>query len=439
MKNSLRAVFGLLSLSLAWVPVFAQAQTPYSERMQQWLNQRQYEEAYRYAQNHADVNDASYGLWMGVAAQGMGKLHEAEALLQNFIDTHPEHPQAPRARLELGLTLYLLGDMSRANAELTRVAQVNPPETVLNKIQQLKSLAEQSSPWQFSGQLEAGGGHDSNANAGITSANVVLPTLGSVTINESGLKTSAAFSTLVGAGTVNYRWDRNWSALAIGSLETKLYKSYSNLNQTTPLIGLGGMWQQDNMKWRLLQIFQQLQLGGEKYRDYSSTNLELTYDMDTRNRWTFVGSTGRMDYNQANQTRNSDVMTYAVDYTHAFKMDGNPVLTLGLSDSKETSTTGHSEFGRRIKGNKLAISFEPGPSWYSGAQALVQNIRHEELDPLYLVTRADSYKSLGIFVGHKYSAQVSFQLDWQHLHNNSNIDIWTNDRNILSFKIRSSF
>lgn len=426
-------------LCFALLPGLVQSQAQYSQQMQQMLDKLQYEEAYNHAQSKGSPLEEEFALWKGVAAQGVGRLNESEELLESFIRNYPNHPQVPRARLELGFTLVLLGEMRRAEAQLAMVMQANPPPNVQAKIKMLRSMAAVSSPWQFSSQFEAGLGHDSNANAGVTTANMVLPTLGAVTIDAAGLKTPADFQMVNGVGSVAYRWDRRISLLAVGSLEAKSFQGHSELNQLSAMAGWGGIWQHDHYKVRLLQLLQQLQLGGVKYRDHLSTNLEWTQNISSQGKWTFLVTGGRMDYGSLNATRNARVSTYALEYTHSFNVVTSPVASVGLSDSKESSRVSRPEFGRKVKAVKMALSLEPAKGWTSGLHWTRQDIDHDGADPLYALIRSDQYKAQGIFVGQKLAPNLSWQLDLQRLRNVSNIEVWTHDRNILTLKLRTTF
>ncbi len=432
-----RPVFSALLLILS--SFSAQSQVRNSDQLRELIDQMQFEQAYKLAQDESNARDDEYLLWRGIAAQGIGQLDESQDLLEQFIRKYPTHSQLPRARLELALIYILRGEMQHAEAQLVKVVQANPPPNVLTKIEFLRTLATQGTPWQFAGQLEFSAGHDSNANAGVTSANLVLPTLGSVTINSSGLKTPAAFQTFSGVATAAYRINPHLNLLTVGSAELKSYQTHSELNQINAMAGAGTVWQQNANRWRLLQLWQQLQLGGERYRDINTTNLEWTHDINRNSRMILVGSVGTMVYGEANASRNANVTTYAADYVHTFRMEKNPVAIIGLSDSKENSKVNHPEFGRRIKGAKVEFSLEPWTGGSTGLQWIKQNIHHDGADPLYVMTRSDKYNIQNIYIRHKYNPTLSWQLDFQRLRNVSNIEVWTHDRNIVSLKLRFNF
>lgn len=436
-RFKIRLAFSVTLLILS--PLSAQSQARNSDQLRELIDQMQFEQAYKLAQDESNARDDEYLLWKGVAALGLGQLDESQDLLEQFIRKHPTHTQLPRARLELALIYILRGEMQHAEAQLAKVVQANPPPNVLTKIKFLRALATQGTPWQFAGQLEFAAGHDSNANAGVTSANLVLPTLGSVTINSSGLKTPAAFQTVSGVATAAYRVNPDFSLLAVGSAELKPYQNYSKLNQTNVMAGAGTVWQQNAHRWRMLQLWQQLQHGGERYRDINTTNLEWMHDINGNSRLILVGSVGTMIYGEANASRNANVITYAADYVHTFGIDKNPVAVMGLSDSKESSKVNHPEFGRRIRGTKIEFSLEPWTGGGTGLQWIRQDIHHDGADPLYAMTRLDKYNIKNIYIRHKYNPTVSLQLDLQRLRNASNIEVWTHDRNIVSLKLRFNF
>jgi tetratricopeptide (TPR) repeat protein len=428
-----------LALLLAFFPWSVQSQVRGSDQMRELIDKFQFEQAYDLAQGKLMERDDEYLLWSGIAAQGVGRLAESQERLEEFIRKQPAHTQLPRARLELALTLLLLGEMRGADAQLDKLLQANPPPNVLAKIQFLRNLAAQATPWQSAGQFEVGAGHDSNANAGVTSASLVLPTLGAVTINSSGLKTPAAFQSISGLASVAYRINSQFSAFGVGSAEYKAFQGHSELDQLNATAGVGGLWQKNTNKLRLLQLWQQLQLDGNKYRDVNTTNMEWTHDVNGNSRFIFVGSAGTMAYGAANSMRDANLSTYAVDYVHTFRLEKSPVAVLGLSDSREKSSVGRPEFGRRITATKMGFSIEPWPGGSSGLQWTKQDIQHDGLDPLYGTTRADRYNIQSIYVGHKYNPKVSLLLDLQRLRNVSNIEIWSHDRVIGSLKIRINF
>ena len=431
-----------LAISTALLMIFqcnAYAQAGYAEAMEKYLEKFDYKSAYNYAQANKTLQDPEYDLWAGIAAQGLDLLNESKERLTRFINSNPKHTQLPRAYLELGYTLLLMGDINQAYIYLSKVLELNPPKSVGDNVDILRTMAANYSPWQFSGHLEGGLGYDSNANSGVSSTNLFLPIFGQVTMSPSSLETSAYLSHFAISGSASYRVNTHWSALAVGGVDSKFYKDQSSLNQSTPQMGVGATGQHNNFNWRMLQTAQQLHLGGDHHRDQHTTSFELSRSYDDQKKWTIMGSTGAIRHQRDQVYRDVDIDSYAVDFSYGFKSQGKPVLLAGFSQSKEVSAVQRPEFGRRINGAKLILTFEPYKNWYSGAQLTGQSVKHEAQDPLFLLARADDYQSLGLFAGRKFGNHRSVQLDYVRSQNKSNIEVWTYEKNTVSLKLRTAF
>ncbi|MCC6378258.1 MAG: hypothetical protein IT519_05535, partial [Burkholderiales bacterium] len=106
-------------------------------------------------------------LWCGIAAVDIGRAAEGVLSLERYV---LQHPGDPRARLELARAYFHADDDASARREFATVLAADPPPSVRISIDRyLDALDARESEYLPSvhGWIEAGGGNDSNVNAGV--------------------------------------------------------------------------------------------------------------------------------------------------------------------------------------------------------------------------------------------------------------------------------
>lgn len=156
-------------------------------------------QAYTQARDTLPAEHAERDLIMGVAAVESGRAAEAAPLLRRHLQSHPDHPQSPRARLELGRAYLQTGQLDAAKSEFDAVLATDPPEAVVKNIQLAQAAIEQEKQalgTHLSGYVDAGVGYDSNINAGVKSDVVNLPVFGEIQLNQGSTEIDSAVGTL---------------------------------------------------------------------------------------------------------------------------------------------------------------------------------------------------------------------------------------------------
>jgi outer membrane protein len=160
------------------------------------------------------AGDPDFDLAMGLAANATAQYMRAIFALERVLSVQPANT---RARAELGRALLAVGDTVGARKQLneTKALEADPEmvvaiDRVLFAIDRTEAVHESS----VRGYIEAGLGHDTNANSAPADPNVPVPAFGGLVfvLDPSSVKTASGFGS-VGAGLMGrYVIDPRWSA-----------------------------------------------------------------------------------------------------------------------------------------------------------------------------------------------------------------------------------
>jgi tetratricopeptide (TPR) repeat protein len=135
---------------------------------------------------------ADYDYLYGIAALDSGARRDAVFALERVVAAEPEFLGA---RMELGRALYELGELDLARAQFAWLAAQNPPPATGGAIERYLAAIDGDAGGtrsRFSGLLQFGAGHDSNANAS-TADDAFL----GFTLNPANVETSSGFGELL--------------------------------------------------------------------------------------------------------------------------------------------------------------------------------------------------------------------------------------------------
>src|ERR1700687_5818097 len=200
-----------------------------------------------YAAFCADASDRppEFELWCGVAAVDVGRPGEGVLALERYV---LQFPDDVRARLELARAYFYARDNLRSRQEFEAVARLTPPADVQAGIDRyLDALSVRET--RYRGRklvyVEAGGGYDSNANAGVAQAELGLPVLGQVTISDFGLRKGSSFGWLAAGGEISKPVTPGWTLNASIAGNGTFYRSASEFNLANFGASAGASYQAD--------------------------------------------------------------------------------------------------------------------------------------------------------------------------------------------------
>ena len=150
--------------------VIAPPSHAFSEKLAEYLKNRQTKEAYQWLIKHQDeqANNPQFNDWLAQLAMQLGQYPQAINALERLILLQPNHLGA---QLDLVIAYLKLGNVVRARQEFNQLqqqvsSQKSVPPSAAETIAQLEQQLANDSSYRFNGLVQIGGGYDSNVNQG---------------------------------------------------------------------------------------------------------------------------------------------------------------------------------------------------------------------------------------------------------------------------------
>lgn len=377
--------------------------------------------------DHPQDEHINFGL--GLAAMKAGELSHSRFAFERVLSMTANNQ---RARLELGRTLAAMGLFDLAREEFEKVLLYNPPERVRTNIEEfLSQITRSSRSWTAEAQISAGGFYDDNINIG-PSRSLIDTGVGRLEIDTLSLPESTGGFSIgaTAAGTYDIGLREGW--MLTGGL---------NGNQT---------WLPESPDHELRYLHAQAGLrhsGARTILDLPLKAETLNYGHDP-----FVSIVGAEPMLLFAATPNWHHITQAgFEYRDYEEGDARDGLTCRLSQTVKRffGTARHSialTAGGFREGAELDAYANEGPE-----ASLTGELRPRSATTLYglVAYRGATYRELLLpnlqseprsdhefqFVAGVRQMLIKHwgvDLNYRHVNNHSNFDLYSYDRNIMS-------
>lgn len=385
-------------------------------------------------------DDVLFDYYLGVAAVDSGRAEEGIKLFQSYLGLNPGDA---RARLELARGFFLVNRTDDAKREFLTVRQQDLPAEVIANINAYLSaigdrelMAEKAAKPSFEGYVEVGLGHDSNVNGGVSSLDVTLPIIGTVTLDPSSGKASS-FAQRYAAGVQgNYPLGQTVSAFVGLNIDRRDYSHQSTFNNQYATAQAGFAYAADRFGLRGSLNYNQFELGGNMYRTSPSALLE--WQVALTNSGALFGSLqeGALQYTDSNEVRNAKFTNMGLGYKVSFDAPWKPIASITVNGGRERNTQGREDLSRTSIGSRMGLDFSPtaflqvstGYSWQAsdyGAQ-----------DLFFGLTREDRVVGFDLSVTYQLTRKWSLRGELLVQHGKSNIDLFAYQRTTSILNLR---
>jgi hypothetical protein len=397
-----------------------------------------------YARHCATSLDApdrppEFDLWCGVAAVDIGRSGEGVLALERYV---LQFPDDARARLELARAYFYAGDDVRSREEFEAVARTGPPPEVQAGIDRyLAALTDREARYRGrrTAFIEVGGGYDSNANAGVAQADIGLPVLGPVTVDDFGVRKESAFGWLAAGAEIRHPVSAgltvNGSIYGGGAF----YGSASEFNLANYGAALGASYRADRNEYSLAYAHGEIALDGSRYRWTDGVGLEWRRQISELSSFALAPQYARIGYDGDNAPRNADLSALSASYRQVWLRRWQPVLNATLFYGDEHNRESRGDLGRRIRGAGVDVTVSPSAFWALNAGAAFAESDYDAPIPLLDVTRRD--RNLGLSVGAIYlvNRNLSVRGEYRYAKNTSNLELYDYTRHVGALKVRYEF
>jgi hypothetical protein len=382
---------------------------------------------------------AEFDLWCGVAAVDIGRSGEGVLALERYV---LQFPDDARARLELARAYFYAGDDVRSREEFEAVARTQPPPEVQAGIERyLAALTDREARYRGrrTAFVEVGGGYDSNANAGVAQADIGLPVLGPVTVDDFGVRKESVFGWLAAGAEIRHPLSAgltvNGSVYGGGTF----YGSASQFNLANYGAALGAAYRADRNEYSLAYAHGEIALDGSRYRWTDGVGLEWRRQISELSSLALAPQYARIGYDGDNAVRNADLTALSASYRQVWLRRWQPVLNATLFYGEEHNREGRGDLGRSIQGASVDVTVSPSAFWALNAGVAYAQSDYDAPIPLLDVTRRDRNLGLGLGAIYLVNRNLSIRGEYRYAKNTSNLELYEYTRHVGALKVRYEF
>ena len=395
--------------------------------------------AYALGKQHPqELGNPVFDFHFGVAAIDSGHAGEGVLALERYVVNFPDNVNA---RLELARGYFVMGDDQRAREEFNGVLAAKPPAAVVANIERfLDALRSRESTYRTTAGLfmEVGYGYDSNVNGGVSSANINLPVFGSVAIGQAGVKTRSNFTWLAVGGQISHPVAPGLAVFAGGQIDGKFNSSgdAQQFDQGNLAVSGGVSYFKDRDFYRLTASHSEVSVDYNRFRNVNSLSGEWLHQIDELQTISPFVQTAQFAYTGDNRVRDAEFNAVGIGYRKAFIDKWQPLLTANINTGKERNTEGRPDLGREMYGGRIALAITPVPKWALSVGGTFQKSRYSAEDALLATTRKDNYYAADAVASYAYTRDLSLRAELLLSKNDSNLELYTYRRDMLTFKLR---
>ena len=393
--------------------------------------------AYELARKYpGELGNAAFDFYFGVAAVDSGRAGEGVLALERYLVNFPGNNQA---RLELARGYFILGEYTRAREEFGEVLKSAPPPGVQANIERyLDAIRSRESAYLTTAVafIEFGIGYDSNINGGVSNASVNLPNFGLVTVAAGGVKIGSAFGQLAGGVNVVHPVSPGIAVYASASADARVHDVHTELDQGNLGISAGASILRDQDLFRATLSFNTFEVDNSRFREVVGVAGEWIRQLDELQSISAFVQYAALDYAGNNDARDSRLSGAGGGYRRAFIGPGRPLLALSGSFSREDNQRNREELGRDIASLRASVSVTPAPKWAFNLGGSYQRSNYAAQDPLFALTRRDSYYGLDASLGYGLTRSLSLRGELLASRNQSNIALFEYRREVAAVKLR---
>ncbi len=382
---------------------------------------------------------ASADLWCGIAAVDVGRTGEGVLALERYV---LRNPADVRGHLELARACFYARDYPRARQEFDAVLATDPPAVVREGIRRyldaLRVREAQYTPTLLA-WIEAGFGYDSNVNAGVQQADITLPVLGQVVVNNFGVKQADGFGYLAGSLQYNRPVAPGISLYAGVAGNGNFYFQDTEFNLGQASVNLGASYQAGANTFALTYAHGELYLDGSRYRWSDGAALEWRRQVSATSGFSVTPQAARIAYTDANDVSNADYYALAVGWRQIWLTTWQPVLNLSAYGGQERNTQGRPDLGRKVLGAGANVTVSPSPFWALNAGVAYLRSDYDGPVPLLDMTRKDNNYVVNLGAMLLFARNWSARLEYQYADNASNLELYEYQRNVVALKLRYDF
>lgn len=431
-----------LGLCLSMLPFCAVRADELLDRAALLMQQGAASEAFQLldAQESLRAGDPAFDAAMGHAARAAGQYTRAVLAWERVVAAQPDNHAA---QLELGRALFAVGDKRNARALSGTVREQGiPVDAALDVDQFLVSYdrPDHGGASSVKGYAELTVGHDSNANAGPGTADLVSPLPGTPawTLAPSALATSAGFGAALVAVRGRHVLDARWSLVGAASGSMRRHSSAARQFDNQQLDGSAGVsWRAERHEIIVSGVGASYALDGARLRSMAGVQGEWIYRVDGFRQWSGFAQVLDLRY-PAQSLRDVRRTVVGASYAQVLR-SGALAYGMAYAGRESPDAVGVDHFGHHLMGWRVGGQY-PLSNRLGIFAALDWERRHYGAnDPFFAVRRQDRQTSLALGLSWVPATHWRITPQLVLVRNDSTLPIIQYERKVVSITLRRDF
>ena len=401
------------------------------------IKEKNYQEAYKQATLLQDdlTGQSNFDFLYAISAIESGHPHRAIFALERLIHKFPDNG---RVKVELARAYFLAGDIKTSEGIFIEVLETTPPDKVAQKIRVYLRLIEDRKKTRknkLTASIKLTGGWDSNYNSA-PDLNIIQIGGLSFTLNENSRQQDTAYTGF--EANFNYQhFLHKKMFLNYGAYYQQRQNIGNELDTQSAGISLSPLVATKNGNLRFPLQFQQLDLDGTSYRQYSSVGAEWTPLVHNNSQWTHFIQYGLIRY-QEQPARDMNLTAIGTSYNVISKKGNYYQTALFYNDeSSQTKHGEHNEVDSLGLRSLIKWPFSAKNSLYG--KITLQVMEYGKTHPVFNMLRDDQLYSATFGWEIKLNPVTVFTAEAEYSENSSNIDVYDYDRTSAFISLRYNF
>jgi len=440
-KHVIVAAVLVVLARLAFAPAYAQGTLLNQARalMADGNSQGAYE---LLAAHESDLaGDAGFDYLLGIAAEDSGHLTHSVFALERVLAVQPDNVLA---RAEIARVYLMLGEVGTSRREFETVSKsASLPPAARKAIEQYLTAfrATPEAGADFKGFLAFTVGWDSNVNAASDTSSVAIPAAGGAIfiIDPSDQEVDDAFTTVAGGASMSYPLN---DSLRFNAGLNAYWRYLPNETEfdTASVNGYAGLdLIQGDTVFTLAGQGENFRLDGDTYRNAYGALLQLRQAIGDVSQFTAYGQYARLEYPDQS-FRDGNRFTLGGAYSSILPGTFAPTGFIGGYGGVEEPDDDNSD---HLKYNFAGIRMG-GQLQFNQQTSLFGFFNYERRnydsdDPLFNEPRVDNYYGLRVGSDYHFARQWTVTPAVDYMRSDSNLEIFTYDRWIVSATLRVDF
>ena len=404
------------------------------------------------------AGEVRFDYLISIAALDSGRPDKATLALERVLAVNPDHSSA---RLDIARAYFQLRDFPRAQTEFFILLKQNPSGAVRKNIQKyMDEIDTQGKRTRFSGYVEVGGGHDSNANNAVSQSQVYVDLPATMaTLDAASVEKSDSYYGAAIGGELSYSLNSHWALHLVGDLRKRGNRTYSEFDSVNKDMRAGVTYEKKSNRVRLNVVASQYDVGGAPNSDMAGIKAELRHEFSPSNQLNAVVQSMQYRYvdpllkpNDINQNMVglgwshvlSDGDTSLFGSVHyGTEKDVSPIISVSFPGIVGmviiNPSGGRNDGAKRFSGLRVGGQAAPSEKTVLFASAGIQTGNYDKVNYLFLRQRKDDLYDLKLGVDWHWAKSWTLRSQLSYSKNDSNIVINSFSRTDVSLNIRRNF